>query len=585
MGRQTNYFWNNFTSLLFDVNVGVGQGSMLSFILLALYLLLFLYILEKRLKHLKIPVSFISFINDSLFISQSKLLHISNCYLFCSYNVITILLEKFGLIVEHSKTKVFHFNRSQGSFNPPPLNLSPIGETILWPKNIWKYLGFIFDRKLFFHQHVDFYSNKAMSTVKCMKILSNSNQGINLTQKCLLYRTCVLSIVLYGFQLWFYNHTPMSYYLKILGKMQRRAAIWILGAFKTSPLFSIKAIARLIPIKLYFQKLGGRSQLQVYLLPSNHLIQLLIDLSQSVSTLQHSASLNSLTNCQCSLIKSHFVDMVNRCNGIFPSFTPLHSEFSPGHKIINNFSDQFLFNLHNKQKDNKIHTQQLDNMVIESSNSSSTAIVVTDASIKNDIATSILHIHTHNNTHNNPITKTIHYAVHVTSTEAELFAIRCSINQAQIVMAFPRSLLSLILSMWPKTSTLLCISPKFTLWLYSVNFENFSYDIKTIPLNFGNVPATLISLSIKQLTKIQRPSILFHYCLAKHHGTLARKAKVMIYWTFGKWHSKLQTSKENNSLIYLMTITTSLNHLMPKEGLGSKSLVTWTLCVCMLWEH
>jgi len=151
-----------------------------------------------------------------------------------------------------------------------------------------------------------------------------------------------------------------------------------------------------------------------------------MDLSQSVSTLQDLASLDSLTSCQCFLIKSHLVDMVNRCNGIFPSFTPLHSEFFPSHRIIDNFSDQFLFNLHNKQKDNRTRTQQLDNMVIKSSNSSSTAIVVTDASIKNNIATSILHMHTHNN----PITKTIHHAVHVTNTEVELFAIRCSINQA-----------------------------------------------------------------------------------------------------------------------------------------------------------
>jgi len=65
-------------------------------------------------------------------------------------------------------------------------------------------------------------------------------------------------------------------------------------------------------------------------------------------------------------------------------------------------------------------------MVIELSNSPFTAIVATDASIKNNIATSISHIHTHNN----PITKTIYHAVHVTSTEAELFAIRCGINQA-----------------------------------------------------------------------------------------------------------------------------------------------------------
>ena len=65
-------------------------------------------------------------------------------------------------------------------------------------------------------------------------------------------------------------------------------------------------------------------------------------------------------------------------------------------------------------------------MVIESSSSPSTAIVVTDASIKNNTATSISHIHTYNH----PITKTIHHAIHITSSEAEIFAIRCGINQA-----------------------------------------------------------------------------------------------------------------------------------------------------------
>jgi len=43
--------------------------------------------------------------------------------------------------------------------------------------------------------------------------------------------------------------------------MQRRAIIWILGAFKTSPVEGIKVIAGLIPIKLHLQKLVGRLQL------------------------------------------------------------------------------------------------------------------------------------------------------------------------------------------------------------------------------------------------------------------------------------------------------------------------------------
>jgi len=47
--------------------------------------------------------------------------------------------------------------------------------------------------------------------------------------------------------------------MKILVKMQRRAAIWILGAFKTSPMEGIEAIAGVIPIKSYLQKLASRS--------------------------------------------------------------------------------------------------------------------------------------------------------------------------------------------------------------------------------------------------------------------------------------------------------------------------------------
>jgi len=39
--------------------------------------------------------------------------------------------------------------------------------------------------------------------------------------------------------------------MKILDKMQRRAVIWILGAFKISPLEEIEAIAGIIPIKFY----------------------------------------------------------------------------------------------------------------------------------------------------------------------------------------------------------------------------------------------------------------------------------------------------------------------------------------------
>ena len=144
---------------------------------------------------------------------------------FITYNVITKLLNKFGLIVEHSKTEVFYFNRLHSFFDLSSLNLLPIRGSILTSKSLQKYLGFIFDRKLSFHQHISYYSNRAISMVKYMKILGNSSCSIISIQKYLLYRYYIFPIALYSFQLQFYKHTPLSYLLKILGKMQRRAAI------------------------------------------------------------------------------------------------------------------------------------------------------------------------------------------------------------------------------------------------------------------------------------------------------------------------------------------------------------------------
>ena len=135
-----------------------------------------------------------------------------------------------------------------------------------------------------------------------------------------------------------------------------------------------------------------------------------------------------MTNCQKSLFKGHLHDAHSKSLGIFPSFSPIDPEFSPGNRIVDTFSNRFSFSLVNRKVENynKICGQELDEMVLRLSSDSKAALVVTDASIKNDIATSISHIHSYNR----PLIKTVHYASFVTTTEAELFAIRCGINQS-----------------------------------------------------------------------------------------------------------------------------------------------------------
>jgi len=110
---------------------------------------------------------------------------------------------------------------------------------------------------------------------------------------------------------------------------------------------------------------------------------------------------------------------------MFPSFSSTHPELSLGFRIIDIFSDIFSFNLCIQEKNNKFCLHQLDSVVIESFLSQSIAIITTNTSIKNNIATFISHTHISNQ----PLIKTLHHIAFVTSSEAKLFAIRCDINQ------------------------------------------------------------------------------------------------------------------------------------------------------------
>ena len=356
--------------------------------------------------------------------------HLSNARLFSSYNVVLILLSKFGLQVEHLKIEVFHFSRSHGSFSPPPLDLSSIGGLLLVPKDTWKYLDFIFDRKLCFHKHIDYYANKAISTVKCMKIPGNSTKGLYPQQKHLLYRSCALSIALYGFQLWYYSRAPLSYPLNLLGKLQRRAATWILGAFKMSPSYSIEAIMGLIPICLHLQKLSGRSQFRGHTLPANHIIRSILDNNPNCPFPPHDLSLGLLSKRQQCLLKGHIVNMNNRFNKVFSAFDLINPKLQPGNRVINTFSNHFSFYTFSRKNDPsfKSHLQQLNALAIESSTSLSTALVITDMSVKNNVASSIAHIHAHNK----PMVKVLHNAVNITSSEAKFFALKSGINHVTL---------------------------------------------------------------------------------------------------------------------------------------------------------
>ena len=111
----------------------------------------------------------------------------------------------------------------------------------------------------------------------------------------------------------------------------------------------------------------------------------------------------------------------------FPLFISFSSEFSSEDRLIDIFPSCFSFHSSNRKskESRKVYIHKLNKLTLQVLADSKIAIIVSDITIKNQVATLIAHIHIHNN----PVIKTIYHVVNVTFTKAKLFAIRCGINQ------------------------------------------------------------------------------------------------------------------------------------------------------------
>jgi len=122
-------------------------------------------------------------------------------------------------------------------------------------------------------------------------------------------------------------------------------------------------------------------------------------------------------------LKSPLSDVDNKRNEFFLSFYFFNDEFTPGKHLVDTFSNHVSF--HPCTLNIQNHMENLEKIAIRASSDLLSSIIVSNASIKNQVATSISHIYSFNKL----IVKTLHKAINITTAEAELFAIKCGINQ------------------------------------------------------------------------------------------------------------------------------------------------------------
>ncbi|CAA7268136.1 unnamed protein product [Cyclocybe aegerita] len=324
-----------------SADVGVRQGSALSPVISGLFIapVMKLFYIKAAL----LNTTLLFFVDDGTILAQSKQLDDNNVGLHKAYKIIYLLFVAFTLVLEHDKTELFHFSCT----------------TPLKPKTYWRYLGFYFDHGLTFHEHIRYYATKAFTTVQAMHMLGNSTRGLSPKQQCLLYRSCVVPIAMYGYHLWCFDGTCNKGAMNQLKRMQRKAALWITGAFRTSPTGSLEALAGLIPVHLMLKKLATCAVYRVATLSDTHPLCSMLGERLLKWAEPHTCSAALMAPAMRGKVKSTVMEVDERVHTLTESFEPFVPEAHPGAQLLDCYADRLCFNEHDPAQDRHPYLNEL----------------------------------------------------------------------------------------------------------------------------------------------------------------------------------------------------------------------------------
>jgi Reverse transcriptase (RNA-dependent DNA polymerase)/Reverse transcriptase-like len=384
VGRCTTYKWNAFMSGPYPADVGVGQGSVLSPVLSSLCVAPILKLFSASdIGH---QVNVMSYVDDGTLIAHSPQLEDNLEPLKEAYGWVYHAFTSLGLVLEHTKSKSFHFTRARGNPDLPiDLGFQPFtGDTPLRPKATWHYLRFYFDQKLLFKEHIRFYTTRALTTVQAMGMLGNSVRGLAPTHKRLLYRSCVVPVMTYGLRLWYYWGAHVSGSIKALSRVQSSAVRWITGCFRTSPVGGMESLAGLLPMHLLLRRLADRGVLCVPLLAPSHPLRTVLGGPSLGSFPAHRLGLGSGGGSQARPVLGPLVDSAGAAADLHrDEYDPFGPDSAPGSRVLDVFPSRVIvrWSLSSSDEDAAAFRTELDGAWAAACVDPTCTVVSADASV------------------------------------------------------------------------------------------------------------------------------------------------------------------------------------------------------------
>ena len=247
--RTTTIQMGDIESDMYQVDVGILQGSPLSLIL---YLFYNADLLETAGDK---DIQTTGWIDDVYFFTRSTSAE-QNCRnLEPAHQRAETWARKHGSRFSPVKYQLIHFTRSRMKFDVT--QTVRIGDTEVKPNKSATYLGIILDPALRWEDQIRHIQKKATPLLKPLATLAGSTWGADLIQLRQIYQAVVLPAILYGCSAWHTLKTDSDHRqsrLRILNQIHTRAMAAMTGAFRATATAALDIETHQIPMKCLLEK-------------------------------------------------------------------------------------------------------------------------------------------------------------------------------------------------------------------------------------------------------------------------------------------------------------------------------------------